>query len=175
MIILSRFCLQKCMSRTTVFYKAKPKADTYMYSLRSSCFIKSQHSASQETLLWSWNSCSKAYLVTLAKIQDTQGHEVATSHLSCILSFDLIGQHQSILYITIKISTFYQLRYCLLLIVFSFFVFLFCFVLCVCLFFFLFTLSVLCTMKTSNKNKLQKKNIKAKRFMSRTSFCHSGS
>ena len=83
------------MSRTTVFYKAKPKAHTYMYSLRSSCFIKSQHSTSQETLLWSWNSRSKAYLVTLAKIQDTQGHEVATSHSSCILSLDLIGQHQS--------------------------------------------------------------------------------
>ena len=95
MIILSRFCLQKCMSHTTVFYKAKPKAHTYMYSLRSSCFIKSQHSTSQETLLWSWNSRSKAYLVTLAKIQDTQGHEVATSHSSCILSLDLIGQHQS--------------------------------------------------------------------------------
>ena len=95
MIILSRFCLQKCMSHTTVFYKAKPKAHTYMYSLRSSSFIKSQHSTSQETLLWSWNLHSKAYLVTLAKIQDTQRHEVAPSHSSCILSFDLIGQHQS--------------------------------------------------------------------------------
>ena len=66
------------MSHTTVFYKAKPKAHTYMYSLRSSSFIKSQHSTSQETLLWSWNLRSKAYLVTLAKIQDTQRHEVAT-------------------------------------------------------------------------------------------------
>ena len=95
MIILSRFWLQKCMSRTTVFYKAKSKAHQYMYSLRSNRFIKSQHSTWQETLLWSWNSRSEAYLVTLAKIQDTQGHEVGTSHLSCILSFGLIGQHQS--------------------------------------------------------------------------------
>ena len=31
----------------------------------------------------------------LAKIQDTPAHEVARSHSSCILSFYLIGQHQS--------------------------------------------------------------------------------
>ena len=42
-----------------------------------------------------WNSRSKAYLVTLAKIQDTPEREVARSHSSCILSFDLIGQHQN--------------------------------------------------------------------------------
>ena len=33
--------------------------------------------------------------MTLAKIQDTTAREVARSHLSCIRSFDLIGQHQS--------------------------------------------------------------------------------
>ena len=48
----------------------------------------------QETLLWSLNSRSKAYLVTLAEIQETSAREVARSHLSCILSFDLTGQHQ---------------------------------------------------------------------------------
>ena len=35
------------------------------------------------------------YLVTLAKIQDTLAREVARSHSSCILSFDLIGEHQN--------------------------------------------------------------------------------
>ena len=35
------------------------------------------------------------YLVTLAKIQDTPAGEVASSHSSCILSFELIGQHQN--------------------------------------------------------------------------------
>ena len=43
----------------------------------------------------SWNSCSKAYLVTLADIQDTSAREVVRSHLSCILSFDLIGEHKN--------------------------------------------------------------------------------
>ena len=38
----------------------------------------------------------QAYLVTLAKIQDTPAREVGRSHSSCILSFDLIGQHQNI-------------------------------------------------------------------------------
>ena len=37
----------------------------------------------------------QAYLVTLAKIQDTPAREDARSHSSCILSFDLIGQHQN--------------------------------------------------------------------------------
>ena len=50
---------------------------------------------SQETLLWSWNSRSKAYLVTLAEVQDTTAREVERSHSSYILSFDLIGQHQN--------------------------------------------------------------------------------
>ena len=40
-------------------------------------------------------SIFKAYLVTLAKIQDTPALEVARSHSSCILSFDLIGLHQN--------------------------------------------------------------------------------
>ena len=43
----------------------------------------------------SWKAHSKAYLVTLAEIQDTPAWEVARSHSSCILSFDLIGQHQN--------------------------------------------------------------------------------
>ena len=34
-------------------------------------------------------------LVTLAKIQDTPAREVARSHSICILSFDLIGEHQN--------------------------------------------------------------------------------
>ena len=38
----------------------------------------------------------QAYLVTLAEIQDTPAREVGRSHSSCILSFDLIGQHQNI-------------------------------------------------------------------------------
>ena len=50
---------------------------------------------SQETLLWLWNSCSKAYLVTLAEIQDASARKVARSHSSRILSFDVIGQHQN--------------------------------------------------------------------------------
>ena len=36
----------------------------------------------------------RAYLVSLTKIQDTPASEVARIHSSCILSFDLIGQHQ---------------------------------------------------------------------------------
>ena len=35
------------------------------------------------------------YLVTLTKIQDTPAREVARGHSSCILSFDLIGEHQN--------------------------------------------------------------------------------
>ena len=31
----------------------------------------------------------------LAEIQDTSAREVARNHSSCILSFDLIGQHQN--------------------------------------------------------------------------------
>ena len=46
------------------------------------------------TLLWSWYSRSKAYLVTLAKIQDSPTREVERSHSNCILSFELICQHQ---------------------------------------------------------------------------------
>ena len=34
-------------------------------------------------------------MVTLAEIQDTTAREVARSHSSCILSFDLIGQHEN--------------------------------------------------------------------------------
>ena len=41
------------------------------------------------------NSCSKAYLVNLVAIQDTPAREVARSHSSCILSFDLKGQDQN--------------------------------------------------------------------------------
>ena len=37
----------------------------------------------------------KAYLVTFAESQDTPASEVARSHSSCILSFDLTGQHQN--------------------------------------------------------------------------------
>ena len=33
--------------------------------------------------------------MTLAKIQDTPARKVAMSHSKCILSFDLIGEHQS--------------------------------------------------------------------------------
>ena len=33
--------------------------------------------------------------MTLSEIQDTSAHEVARSHSNCILSFDLIGQHQN--------------------------------------------------------------------------------
>ena len=73
--------------------QSETKRPHHIHSLRSSCFIKSQHSTSQETLLWSWNSRSKAYLVTLAEIQDTSAREVAKGHSSCILSFDPIGQH----------------------------------------------------------------------------------
>ena len=75
--------------------QSETKRPHHIHSLRSSCFIKSQHSTSQETLLWSWNSRSKAYLVTLAEIQDTSAREVAKGHSSCILSFDPIGQHQN--------------------------------------------------------------------------------
>ena len=41
------------------------------------------------------NSRSKALLVTLAEILDASAREVARSHSSLILSFDLIGQHQN--------------------------------------------------------------------------------
>ena len=60
------------MSRTTVFY----------------CFIKT--SAFNVT-----GNLVSPYLVTLAGIQDTSAREVTRSHLSCILSFDLVGQHQN--------------------------------------------------------------------------------
>ena len=33
--------------------------------------------------------------MTLSELQDTSAREVARSHSSCILSFDLIGQHQN--------------------------------------------------------------------------------
>ena len=36
-----------------------------------------------------------AYLVTLAKIQDTPARKVARNHSSFVLSFNLIGQHQN--------------------------------------------------------------------------------
>ena len=42
--------------------QSETKRPHHIHSLRSSCFIKSQHSTSQETLLWSWNSRSKAYV-----------------------------------------------------------------------------------------------------------------
>ena len=69
-----------------------------MYSLRSSYFIKKSafNVAGNLVMVGNrlWNSCSKVYLVTLADIQDTSAREVARSHLSCILSFDLIGEHK---------------------------------------------------------------------------------
>ena len=37
----------------------------------------------------------QSVLVILSKIQDTSAREVARSHSSCILSFDLIGLHQN--------------------------------------------------------------------------------
>ena len=78
------------MSRTTVFYKAKPKGH-----IEAVASWRSQHSTSQEPFLWSRNSRSKAYLVTLAEIQDASAREVERSHSSRILSFGLIGQHQN--------------------------------------------------------------------------------
>jgi len=77
--------------------ESKTKGPHHIHSLRSSCFIKTSafNIAGNVDLLWSWNSRSKAYLVTLTGIQDTPAREVARNHLSCILSFALIGQHQN--------------------------------------------------------------------------------
>ena len=84
------------MSRTTVFYKAnqRPTSHTQLKKqlLHKDVSIQRRRKPCYQ---WSWNSRSKAYLVTLAKIQDTPAREVARSHSSCILSFDLIGQHQN--------------------------------------------------------------------------------
>ena len=68
-----------------------------MHSLRSSCMLHKDVSIQRRRrpCSGSWKSRSKAYLVTLAEIQDTPACEVARSHSSCILSFDLIGQHQN--------------------------------------------------------------------------------
>ena len=91
-LYLFSFCCSDCLvqvlfvSRTTVLYKAKTKAHITYITHDDVASQRSQHSTSQETLLQSWNSHSKAYLETLAKILDTPAREVARSHSSCILS-----------------------------------------------------------------------------------------
>ena len=86
----------------TVFEYESLRTRTYFRSLllkKPLRVVASQllllRSTSQETLLQSWNSRCRAYLVTLTKIQDTPASEVARIHSSCILSFDLIGWHQN--------------------------------------------------------------------------------
>ena len=81
------FCAFLHISKTAR-QESETKGAHHIHSLRSSCFINSI----QRRLLRSWNSRSKAYLVTLAKVQDTPARDVARSHSSCTLSFDLIGQ-----------------------------------------------------------------------------------
>ena len=63
------------MSPTTVFYKAKPKAHIIYVAQEAVASQRSQRSTSQETFLESWNSHSKAYLETLAKILDMPARE----------------------------------------------------------------------------------------------------
>ena len=76
------------MSRTTLYYKAKPKAHTHIHSLRGSCFIKTSAFKVAGNLVM-------VVKFTFQSVQDTTAREVARSHSSCIVSFDLIGQHQN--------------------------------------------------------------------------------
>ena len=77
--------------------QSETKGPHHMHSLRSSCMLHKDVSIQRRRRPCSGSSKSrsKAYLVTLAEIQDTPACEVARSHSSCILSFDLIGQHQN--------------------------------------------------------------------------------
>ena len=79
------------MSRTTIFYKAKPKAHITYIAKETS--IQRRRKPCQCLVIVV--KFTFRYLVTLAKIQDTPAREVARSHSSCILSFDLIGEHQN--------------------------------------------------------------------------------
>ena len=93
-LILSRFCLchvlpyfikrnQRFTSRTQL-KKPLLHKEVSIQRRRKPCYSCEIHVPK-----------SKAYLVTLPKIQDTPAHEVERSHSSCILSFDLIGEHQN--------------------------------------------------------------------------------
>ena len=92
-MILSRFCLchvlpyfrkrnQRPISHTQLKKQLLHK-DVSIQRRRKTCYGREIHVP------------VKAYLVTLAEIQDTPAREVARSHSSWNLSFDLIGQHQN--------------------------------------------------------------------------------
>ena len=86
-VILSRFCLCHVLPY--------PKARITYIALNKQLLHNEVSIQRRRKPCYGRNSRSKAYLVTLAKIQDTSAREVARSHSSCILSFDLIGQHQN--------------------------------------------------------------------------------
>ena len=83
-VILSRFCLCHVLPY--------PKARITYIALNKQLLHNEVSIQRRRKPCYGRNSRSKAYLVTLAKIQDTSAREVARSHSSCILSFDLIGQ-----------------------------------------------------------------------------------
>ena len=68
----------------------------HIHSLGSRCFTKKSAFNVEESLVIVVKFTFQiVFIVTLAKIQDTPAREVAMSHSKCILSFDLIGEHQS--------------------------------------------------------------------------------
>ena len=83
------------MSRTIVFYKVKPKAPHQIHSIRSSCFIKKSAFNVAGNLVMVEKFMFQSVFGNSHQIQDTSARDVARSHLSCILSFDLIDQHQN--------------------------------------------------------------------------------
>ena len=78
------------MSRRLLYFIKRNQRPTSHRCLKRSCFITKSAFNVAENLVMVVNSRSKASLVILAN-----SCEVARSHSSCILSFDLIGQIQN--------------------------------------------------------------------------------